>query len=112
MSGAIAIGSPRTLLRLANLHWNVRERNLNRSWPGVLLVVLLLVADRTTLDKWVGDGAVRVKVTSADGRDTVKAQASISSGGPMTPGVGRQDGPVLLETLGLLVLDAVGRLFG
>lgn len=76
-------------------------------------MILLFVTDHAALHKWVDAGEVRVILTSADERDTVVGQTSVSPGVPMTPsGVGGQNGPILLKPLSKIVLNATGRLLG
>ena len=109
-----AVCSSRTLLRLANLHWDVRKRNFDCPWSSVVLVIVLpFVADYAALHKWVDVGAVRVSLTSADERDTTAGQAAVSCGVPMTStGVSRQNGPILLITSSEIILNAIGSFLG
>ena len=113
MNDGMDAWSSRTLFRLANLHWDVCERNLDRPWSSVLVIKLLTVIDRAAVDEWVDVGEVQVSLTGADERGTSMGQTAVSPGISMTSsGVGRQDGPILLETVGEIVLNAAGGFFG
>jgi hypothetical protein len=79
----------RTLFRLANLQWDVRERNFNRPWSRVLVTKLLTITDHAAVDKWVDVGAVQVSLTGADERDTGMGHTAVSPGISVTcSGVG------------------------
>ena len=115
----MGIASSRTLLRLANLHRDVRERNLNRPWPHVLLVAVILIVvigrvHHISVDARVHIGVVRVNLTSTDERVTVPgltvASSRVSTASSI--GVRRRDGVLSLKSMRELVVCAVSGLPG
>jgi len=95
------------LFRLADLHWEVCERNLSRPWSSVLVTKLLTVTDHAAVDKWVDVRAVQVGPTGTDERDASMGHTAAPPGISVTSsGVGRQDGPILLKAVGEVVLNA------
>ena len=111
ISRGITAGSSLTLLRLADLHWDIRKGNFDR--PRSCVHLFLFVTDQAALHKWVDVGAIRVSLTGAGERDAVIGQTAVSLGVTMaSAGVGGQNGPILLKTLSEIILDAIGSLFG
>lgn len=102
-------GSSRTLLRLANLHRNVREGDLDRPRSLNLLVVVIVFAaivrvHHTTIDERVDVGVVRVNLAGTDERVTVPGLTVASSRVSTAPSVG---GILSLNTAREVVLEAV-----
>ena len=115
----IAVVSSRTLFGLANLHRDIRKRNLNRPWSrGLLAVVIFLVViapvHHVTVDAWVDVGVVRVDLTGAEERVTVPGLAVASSGVSASPSLGvcRRDGILSVKAMWELVVSAKSGLLG
>ena len=101
------------MLRLADLHRDVREGNLNRPWSLSLQVVViaLVVAHvyRAAVNERVDVGVARVNLTRADERVTVPGLAVASSGVSTTfrVRVGRREGVLSLNMVRELGVSAV-----
>lgn len=114
MSESIAVESSLTLLRLADLHRDVREGNLNRPWspnPQVVVITFVVIAHvyRAAFNERVDVGVARVNLTRTDERVTVPSLAVASSGISTTFGVrvGRREGVLSLDTVRELGVSAV-----
>ena len=114
MSKSIAVESSLTLLRLADLHRDVREGNLNRPRSlnlQVVVIVFVVIAHvyRAAVNERVDVGVARVNLTRTDERVTVPGLAVASSGVSTTfsVGVGRREGVLSLNMMREFGVSAV-----